>query len=66
MDFLTALKYLLAVVETGALIGALVFSAKGMRERKNKDARKKLLTQALIYFAIYIVLNMARLMYFQA
>ena len=66
MDFLTILKYLLAVVETGALIGAMVFSAKGIKERKNKDARKKLLTQALIYFTIYIVLNMARMMYFQA
>ena len=66
MDFLTILKYLLAVVETGALIGAMVLSAKGMKERKNKDARKKLLTQALIYFTIYIVLNMARMMYFQA
>ena len=66
MDFLTFLKYLLAVVETGALIGAMVNSAKGMKERKNKDARKKLLTQAAAYFAVYIVLNMVRMMYFQA
>ena len=66
MDFLTALKYLLAVVETGALIGALVSSAKGMRELKNKDVRKKLLTQALIYFGVYVVLNALRMMYFQA
>ena len=66
MDFLTALKYLLAVVETGALIGALVSSAKGMREHKNKDKRKKLLTQALIYFGVYVVLNALRMMYFQA
>ena len=66
MDFLTALKYLLAVVETGALIGALVSSAKGMREHKNKDLRKKLLTQALIYFGVYVALNALRMMYFQA
>lgn len=66
MDFLTVLKYLLAVVETGALIGALVLSAKGMREHRNKDTRKTLLTQAAIYFIVYIVLNMVRLMYFQA
>lgn len=66
MDFLTVLKYILAVVETGALIGALVFSAKGMKERKNKDTRKSLLTQGSIYFAVYVVLNMVRLMYFQA
>ena len=66
MDFLTVLKYILAVVETGALIGAMVFSAKGMKERKNKDIRKSLLTQATIYFAIYVVLNMVRITYFQA
>lgn len=66
MDFLTVLKYILAVVETGALIGAMVFSAKGMKERKNKDIRKSLLTQASIYFAIYIVLNVVRINYFQA
>lgn len=48
MDFLTVLKYLLAVVETGALIGALVLSAKGMKEHKNKDRRKKLLMQAAV------------------
>lgn len=64
MDFLTVLKYILAVVETGALIGALVVSAKGMKEHKNKDRRKKLLMQAAIYFAVYIALNVLRLMYF--
>ena len=66
MDFLTVLKYVMAIIETGALIGAMVTSAKGMKERKNKDARKKLLTQAAAYFAVYIVLNMVRMMYFQA
>lgn len=66
MDFLTVLKYILAIIETGALIGALVFSAKGMRERKNRGARKSLMMQAAVYFAVYIALNMVRLMYFQA
>lgn len=66
MDLLTVLKYVLAIVETGALIGALVFSAKGFRERKNKDARKSLLTQGVVYFSVYVVLNMIRLMYFGA
>ena len=64
MDFLTVLKYFLAVVETGALIGALVFSAKGLKEHKNKGARKSLLTQAMIYFIVYVLLNMLRLIYF--
>ena len=65
MDFLTVLKNILAVVETAALIGAMVMSTKGLRERDNKDSRRSLLTQAAIYFAVYVVLNMLRLMYFQ-
>ena len=65
MDFLTILKYILAVVETGALIGALVFSAKGFKERKNQTLRKSQLTQGVIYFAVYVVLNMVRMNYFQ-
>ena len=64
MDFLTVLKYVLAIVETGALIGALVFSAKGMKEHKNKELRKALLTKGGIFFVVYVVLNMIRLMYF--
>lgn len=66
MDFLTALKYALAVIETGALIGALVFSAKGMREHKNKEERRSQLTKGGIFFTVYVVLNMIRLMYFGA
>ena len=65
MDFLTILKNLLAAVETAALIGALVMSAKGFRERKNKDSRKSMLMQAMIYFIVYIALNVVRFTYFQ-
>ena len=65
MDLFTVLKYILAVVETGALIGALVFSAKGIRERQHKDVRKSLLTQAAVYFVVYVVLNILRFTYFQ-
>jgi hypothetical protein len=64
MDFLTLLKYVLAVVETAALIGAMVFSARGFKEKKNQGARKSLLMKAAVYFAVYVVLNMVRLMYF--
>ena len=66
MDFLTVVKEVLAVAETAALIGALVFSGKGLRERQNKESRRSLLRQGGIYFAVYIVLNMIRLMYFGA
>ena len=66
MDFLTLLKYVRAIIETGALIGAMVFSAKGMREHKDKEVRKALLTKGGIFFAVYVVLNMVRMMYFEA
>lgn len=65
MDFLTILTYVLAAVETAALIGALVFSAKGIRERKDNAYRKSQLTKAAVCFAVYIVLNYLRLLYLQ-
>jgi len=60
MDFLETLKLLLMAVETGALLGALIFSAKGIKEKKHQDVRKSLLMQAAVYFVIYIVLNILR------
>ena len=60
MNFLETLKTLLMVVETGALLGALIFSAKGIKEKKNQDVRKSLLTQSAIYFVVYVVLNVLR------
>lgn len=65
MDFLETLKFALMIIETGALIGALVFSAKGIKERQHKDVRKSLLTQAAVYFVVYVVLNILRFTYFQ-
>lgn len=65
MDFLTVLKNVLAVVETAALIGALAFSGKGIRERKDNAFRKSQLTKAAVCFAVYIVLNFIRLLYLQ-
>ena len=60
MSFWETLKFALMIIETGALLGALIFSAKGIKERKNKADRKSLLTQGAIYFAIYVVLNVLR------
>ena len=65
MNFLETLKFALMIIETGALLGALIFSAKGIRERKNKNERKSLLTQGGIYFAVYVVLNVLRFTVFQ-
>lgn len=66
MDFLTVLKNILAVLETAALTGALVISARGFREKKNKDFRKSSFLKAAICLAVYLVLNMVRMMYFSA
>lgn len=65
MDFMTIMTNVLAVIETAALIGALVFSAKGIREKKDAAVRKSSLTQGGIFFLVYVVLNVIRLMYFQ-
>ena len=77
MDFLTILSYVLAVVETGALIAALVFVTRGMHEKKNqrkkqgkKGGKSNEITQktvsachrkAGIFFVVYLVLNFIRL-----
>ena len=65
MDFMTILTNVLAAVETAALIGALVFSAKGIREKKDASVRKSSLTQGGIFLLVYLVLNVVRLTCFQ-
>ena len=60
MEFFETLKFVLMIIETGALLGALIFSAKGIKERKNQSARKSLLTQGAIYFVVYVILNVLR------
>ena len=76
MDFLTILSYVLAVVETAALLGVLVFVTRAMHENKNKRTRqgKKgaksndeveknvavYKRNALIFLLIYLVLNVFR------
>ena len=40
MDFLTILSYVLAVVETGALIGALIYVTRALQEKKIQRTRK--------------------------
>ncbi len=65
MSFWEIVKFTLMIIETGALLGALIFSAKGIKEKKHQDVRKSLLTQGAIYFAVYIVLNFLRFTCFQ-
>ena len=76
MDFLTILSYVLAVVETAALLGVLVFVTRAMHENKikrtrqgkkgakNNDEIEKNVAvykrNALIFLAVYLVLNVFR------
>ena len=77
MDFLTILSYVLAVVETGALIGTLIYVTRAMQEKKIQRTRKgkkggkseelvqktvrAYLRNAGISFVIYLILNFIRL-----
>ena len=60
MDFLTILTYTMAVVETAALIGALVFATKAIKEKKNTNAKKERQRTSLMYITVYLVLNVIR------
>ena len=76
MEFMTVLSYIAAVVETGALIAALVFVTRGLHEKKNQQRKqgkkggksseitKKAVSacyrNAAIFFIVYIALNFLR------
>ena len=76
MDFLTLLSYVLAIVETGALIATLVYITRAMHEKKiqrtkqgKKGGKSSEMTQkavslcyrnAAIFFFIYLLLNILR------
>lgn len=68
MDFLTILTYVLAVIETTALLMALVFLTRGLKEKKaQRKSKKKTVpinkvnyVKAGIFGLIYLVLNVIR------
>ena len=76
MNFETVLSYVLAVFETVALVGALVFIARAMHENKLKRTQKgkkgaksndeidktvaAYKRNALIFFFVYLLLNVFR------
>lgn len=60
MDFMTVLTYVLAIIETGALIGGLVFVTKAIKEKKDTNARRARFAQGGTYLAVYLVLNVLR------
>ena len=76
MDFLTILSYVLAVVETAALVGVLVYATRAMHENKlkrNHQGKKGAKSadevdknvavykrNATIFLMIYLALNVFR------
>ena len=60
MDFLTVITYVAGVVETAALLGALVFVTRAMKAGKNSPERKGQVTKAMIFLGIYLALNILR------
>lgn len=76
MDFLTILSYVLAVVETGALIATLIYVTQALQEKKiqrtkkgkkggksNEQTQKAVKTysrNAAVFFVIYLILNLIR------
>ena len=60
MDFLTAFRYILAIVETVALVGALIFATKALQTKKKDEAKKQYRVTSMVYFAVYVVLNILR------
>ena len=65
MNFIEMLQFSLMIVEAAALLGAIAFGIKALKEKKYQDVKKSLLTQGAIYFAVYIVLNFLRFTCFQ-
>lgn len=77
MDFLTFLSYFLAILETAALIGALIYVSRALSEKKRQrkvkgkkgytsnDVAQKTISAAYrnagIFFFIYLILNFLRL-----
>lgn len=68
MDFLTIITYALAILETGALLMALVFITKAVKEKKANRQQKKNTPvdktnyyKSFGFFFVYIILNVIRL-----
>lgn len=67
MDILTFLRYAMAIVETASLIAALVYATRSIKEKKdskNSDLRKNFQLKSVIFFAVYLSLNILRKLIF--
>lgn len=60
MDAMTIIIYLLAIIETGALLCSLVFLTRAGKEAKGSEARKRAFRNAAIFAIVYLTLNIFR------
>lgn len=60
MDFQTVLTYAVGIVETAALLGALIFGTAALKAKDNHEEKKAAKIKTAVCFCIYIVLNLLR------
>ena len=66
MDWKTVLNYAVAIVETAALLGALVFLTRAKKTDKNSPEKKKQTQKSVIFLVAFLVLTVLRNMYLVA
>ena len=66
MDWMSILYYAVAVVETVALLGALVFATKGKKADKHAPEKKKFTQLSVICIVAFVVLTTLRTTYLGA
>ena len=66
MDWMTILNYAIAVVETGCLLGALIFITRASKAGKNSPEKKKQTQKAIIFIVFFLLLTAIRNTYFGA
>ena len=59
MDFLTVIRTVLELIETAAMLGALVYITRGIRMRDNPPARRAMYIRGIVFTAIFVLLNIA-------
>lgn len=66
MNWMTILNYTVAVIETAALLGALVFLTRAKKTDKNSPEKRKQTQKSVIFLVVFFVLTVLRNMYLVA
>jgi heme A synthase len=60
MEWMKVLHYAVAVIETAALLGALIFLTRAKKTDKNSPEKKKQTQKAVIFLVVFFVLTLLR------